>query len=717
MVDRAAASMSTEGMWQPHQLPEIADRLKALGLELSPDSMTRLTEFPMNAVISLGGCTASFVSPQGLVITNHHCAYSSISSNSTEENNILANGFLAESLDEELQATPGARVYVTVDIEDVSSTVTQSLNDAMSGAQRFQAIEQAEKALVAECEEDEGHRCEVYRFYGGLQYHLVKQLAIRDVRLVHAPPESIGKFGGDIDNWMWPRHTGDYAFFRAYVDKDGRPADYSTDNVPYSPRHFLKVAAKGPDQGDFVMLAGYPGTTNRYRTASEVDSNFNWFYPTMQAVLAGWSAVIDEATEDDKDAELKYASLKAGLNNYAKNYTGMMEGYSRSDLLLRKEKLEAELQAWIAAGGKSRAHFKSTIQDLNDLIAEKQSKQERDLALRNMARSDMLSAARKLYRLSVEGEKPDMEREPGYQERDLTRFRESMQRIERSFQPDVDNAIWIYFLERYLALPPDQRLASFDAFLGSDVSEAALNRKLAAMYAATTLTDTESRLAWMDRKKSDFAASEDPFIQLAVAIFDETYEIEEADKAMTGRFAKLRPEYMELLIAFYKEQGRPVYPDANSSLRVTYGTVKGYTPPAGTITEPADGNQGQHYVPFTTLRGIDAKYTGEDPFDSPAQQLAAIKNKQFGDYYEQSLDSVPVNFLSTLDITGGNSGSPTMNGKGEFVGIVFDMTYDSINSDWDFNDNTRSIHVDIAYILWVMENVSGAQNLIEEMGL
>ncbi|MFD1215213.1 MULTISPECIES: S46 family peptidase [Microbulbifer] len=711
-------NVSTEGMWMPRQLPELGDKLKSLGLELDPETMTDLTKFPMNAVVSLGGCSASFVSPKGLVATNHHCAYGSISYNSTEDNDLLANGFLAKTLEEELPAVPGSRVYVTVDMQEVTDKVKGKLSDDMDGATRFKAIEDAEKALVAECESDPGHRCEVYSYYGGASYYLIKQLAIRDVRLVHAPASSIGKFGGDIDNWMWPRHTGDYSFLRAYVGPDGKPADFSEDNVPYEPKHHLKVATQGPEEGDYVMVAGYPGSTNRYRTAEEVSNNFTWYYPTMQKVLAEWSEVIGNATEDNKDAALKYASLVAGLNNYAKNFTGMMEGYNRSDLLQRKQQLEQDLQAWIEANPEASKKYASVISDLQKLITEKQSTQERDLLLGYMNRSSMLSAAQRLYRLSLEKQKPNMEREPGYQERDMTRFTESMKRIERNFEPSVDQAIWTYFIERYNALPEDQHLESFDSFFEGELSGDALQQKLATMYKGTGLTETETRLDWMEKSPEDFRNSNDPFIQLAVATYDDRYAIEQRQKAMGGEFAELRPQYMDLLIAYYNEQGKPVYPDANSSLRLTYGLVKGYTPPAGTIKGPADGNDGKDsFVPFTTLRGIEAKYTGEDPFDAPQALLDAIENEDYGRFHDEELDSVPVNFLTTVDITGGNSGSATMNGKGELVGLVFDGTYDSINADWDFNDNTRAIHVDVEYMLWVMENVDHADNLLEEMGV
>lgn len=714
----AAQSISSEGMWQPSQLPALSDSLKTLGLKLDPESMTKLTDFPMNAVISLGNCSASFVSPKGLVITNHHCAYGSISYNSTEKNDLLENGFLAESLQDELPAAPGSRVYVTVAMKDVTDKVMHAQTPEMDGRARQKAIENAEKSIVSSCEEDPGHRCEVYSYYGGLNYYLVKQLEIRDVRLVHAPPASIGKFGGDIDNWMWPRHTGDYSFYRAYVDKQGKPADFSKDNVPYQPKHYLPVASKGPNEGDYVMVAGYPGRTYRYRLAEEVNNTFSWYYPTMLEILRGWSDTISAATNGNKDAELKYASLQASLKNASKNFEGMLEGYQRSDLLSRKHTLESELQSWVDDNEKRQLKHQSTMDDLNALIETKMSTQKRDRVLWLFERVAMLDAARQLYRLSLEHEKPDMEREPGYQERDLTRFKEKLKRIERSFTPEVDKAMGLYVLDLYSSIPQAQHIWGLDKYLGNSTDREALAEKLDGMYAKTSLTSTENRLSWIGKDRDAFQSSKDPFIQLAVAMHEEMLAIEEEQKALDGQFAQLRPQFMELLIEYNQELGKPVYPDANGSLRVSFGTVKGYTPPAGTITGPADGNNGKDgFVPFTTLRGILAKHNGKDPFNAPQGQLDAIKEKQYGAYYKPELDSVPVNYLTTLDITGGNSGSPTMNANGELVGLAFDGTYDSINADWDFSDNTRAIHVDIGYILWNMEYVSGAYNLLDEMGI
>ncbi|MEO1221686.1 MAG: S46 family peptidase, partial [Pseudomonadota bacterium] len=335
-------------MFTPGQLPEIADQLQEAGLELDPSDLTDLTGFPMGAVVSLGGCSASFVSPEGLVVTNHHCARGSVQFNSTAENNYLENGFLAGTKGDELPAAPGSRIYVTTELTDVTDRVREGTLD-MSPVDRYAAIEQRRKDITAECESEPGFRCLVASFYGGAEYTLIKRLEVRDVRLVYAPADAIGKYGGDIDNWQWPRHTGDFAFYRAYVAPDGSAADFSEDNVPYAPEHHLKVNAAGLDDGDFVMVAGYPGSTSRYTLLAEVENTFSWTYPTFQGLLTDWIATIEEAAPEGSDARVKYESRLAGLNNFEKNLRGQIEGARRVGLVDRRAAREAGLAEWIAA--------------------------------------------------------------------------------------------------------------------------------------------------------------------------------------------------------------------------------------------------------------------------------------------------------------------------------------------------------------------------------
>ena len=707
----ASTIRAEEGMWRPRQLPSLADKLRALNPEVDPSALSELTGHPMNAVIWLGGCTASFVSAQGLVITNHHCAYGSIQHNSTEDNNLLENGFLAGSRSQELPAAPGSRVLVTVAVEDVTPVVLAAVPEGATGRERYQVIEDQQKALIAECEKDPGHRCRVASYSGGLEYELIKQFEIRDIRLVYAPALAIGKYGGDVDNWMWPRHTGDYAFYRAYLGPDGKPADYSEDNLPYRPKHYLKVSTQGVETGDLVMVAGYPGRTNRYRLAREVGGVIGWDYPQRSQAFQEWLDIMEKAVAGKKERAIKVSALQASLRNVVKNYQGMLEGFAKSDILERKRSLEQDLQGWIETGPERRSGLQTAAGDLGKLVAQAQSRREGALYYDLLGRrSSLLGAARRLYRLSRESQKPDEKREPGYQERDLDRIRQRLERIERTYDPEVDRACWRQFILNYAKLPPEQHVQAFDDWFGiqgSDLPEAKLDERLDEMYGKTRLGELKTRVSWMKSAPQDFHKSEDPFIRMAVSLYDSDMELEESGKELQGRFDQVRPRFMEALIAYNQSRGKSVYPDANATLRVTYGTVKGYS-----------SKDGIRYLPFTTLRGIAEKYTGEKPFDAPVRQLELIRKRDFGSYYVKRLDSVPVNFLSTLDVTGGNSGSPTLNARGELVGLLFDGNWESIIADWDFIPAiTRAIQVDIRYVLWTMERLDGAQALLTEMGV
>ena len=701
----AAPLSAKEGMYTPDQLQELSEDLKEAGLELAPETLADLTSFPMGAVVSLGGCSASFVSPEGLVVTNHHCARGSVQYNSTAENNYLENGFLAATKGDEVPAAPGSRIYVTTEVTDVTAAMREG-TEGLEALERYELVQQRRKDIIAGCEEAAGYRCQVSGFFGGAQYKLIKRLEVRDVRLVYAPADSIGKYGGDIDNWQWPRHTGDFAFYRAYVAPDGSAADFDEANVPYAPEHHLKVSATGVEDGDFVMVAGYPGSTSRYTLLAEVENTFEWNYPTFQKLIVDWIETIEGAAPQGSDARVKYESLLAGLNNYEKNLRGQMEGAQRVGLVDRRRAREAALADWIAADA-SRSEYGTAIATLAELSEESASASRTNFWYSNASRASLFGVARRLYRLSKERLKPNAERESGYQDRDMTFFKQSMQAIERRYDAGVDKEVWTLFLTGYLAQPMEERVAALDEAMGftADTTAEELPALLQAFYDGTSLGDLDTRLALMEATPEELEASDDPFIKLAVAMYDYGFELETQSKTRAGRSLALRPAYMEAITAWQKEQGVLAYPDANSTLRVTFGNVLGGSPQDGLI-----------YAPFTSLEGITAKDTGEDPFNAPKRQLELIEAGDYGDYALDAIGSVPVNFLSDLDVTGGNSGSATLNARGELVGLLFDGTYESINSDWDFDPRTtRSIHVDTRYMLWVMEKVDGAQALIEEM--
>ncbi len=704
------AAQADEGMWMPQQLPQVAKQLKAAGLKLDPASLTKLTEFPMGAIVSLGGCSASFVSPEGLVITNHHCVYSSVAINSTPQNDLLANGFLAKTMGEELPAAPGSRVFVTEEVSNVSKRVITPEVEKLTGKARVEAIEKNQKALVAECEKDAGYRCTVPSFYGGLEFYRIKQLEIRDVRLVHAPAAGIGKFGGDTDNWMWPRHTGDYGFYRAYVSRDGKAAEFSKDNVPYKPKHFLKIAKEGVKEGDFIMALGYPGRTNRHRLPSEVAFTFDWNYPAFVKASGETLAIIERETKNDPAAKLKYASQVAGVNNYYKNRKGMIASYEGSDILARKTAEHNALKAWVNANAQRKAEFGADIEAVEKLIAERDANTKREF-YQGYATPRFLNSARTLYRLANERTKPNEERKSGFQERDLPRLTSSITGQDRTYDEKVDKALVLNFLKQYNAQPGNEHNAAFDAALGikPGMNEAELKAALDKLYAGSQLANKDFRVQWLNKTPADFQSSNDAFIKAAVAMYDADRKDEAEEEELDGNIQKAYASYMKAKIAYMNSKGQAVYPDANSTLRVTFGNVKGR--PYG-----ADGTGS--WTAFTTVKGVVAKHTGEGEFNAPEKQLAAIRAKDFGKYLDPKLGTVPVDYLATLDITGGNSGSAALNAKAELIGLAFDGTLDSIISDWDFNKAaTRDIQVDIRYILWNMEKVDHADNLLKEMGV
>ena len=695
LLGAASAAFADEGQWQPHQLPQLKSELKRIGITMPAEKLADLGKHPMSAIVSLGGCSASFVSPDGLVVTNHHCAYGAIQRNATPEKNYIVDGFLAKTRADELPGGPNTLVYVTEKVENVTGRVLQGLTPAMSGRERHALVQSRIKALVAECETDKSTRCSVPAFHRGLEYYRIKQLMIRDVRLVYAPSDRIGNYGGDIDNYEWPRHVGDYAFYRAYVGKDGRPADPAPDNVPYKSKDFLVVSAEGLKNGDPILLAGYPGRTSRYKLPSEIRFARDVDLPAKAATITADLSVIAAATKGNPAWNVAYASVDKSLNNVLKKTRGLLDGFARKDIAAIKDVQDAEFRAWQKAHADGNADL---LSELDAVIAEDMALQRQEAAWLEATHSDLLKSARSLYRLALERQKPDAERESGYQERDLGFIKARLTRLEQSFVPSVDQARYAAALARYARIDAKVRPQGVDALLPAQDA-------LTGMYKASQLSDTATRLAWIGKDVDAFRKSNDPFIQLAVRLHDTGMALEERRNEIDGNLERVIPQYMAAVIAWKKSQGKPVYPDANSTLRVTYGTVSPFSPRDGLVKGP-----------FTTVEGILEKETGKDPFIVPAPLKEAIQGKRYGVFKDAALGTVPVNFLSSADTTGGNSGSAVMNGKGELIGLNFDSTYESITKDWYFDTAiTRAIHVDIRYMLWVMKEVDHADNLLKEM--
>ena len=695
-------------MWMPEQVPQLAPELVKMGLKLDPRKLSDLTGDPMGAIVSLGGCSASFVSPQGLIVTNHHCVYSYLQFNSTPERDLIEKGFLAKSTADEIAAAPDARVWVTTSIEDVTARVLPRAGEKVSDLDRFDRVERRRKELVRDCEKEGGVRCTVPAFFEGSRYWRIKQLEIRDVRLVYAPPRGIGNYGGEVDNWMWPRHTGDFGFLRAYVAPDGRPADFAAGNVPYRPKHILKVSTADVDPGDMMMTIGYPGKTYRYELGSEIREARDFDLPTSIRYRKELIRILEDAGKANKDVDIRNAARVRSLLNYLKKYEGTLEAFEKGKLIDRRAAEERELAALVAGDPAAKRRHEEALAEIAKWNARLLETRDRDAVLEWLfGASPMLSQANTLWRLSGERPKDDLDRALGYQERDWKRLNAAVKRAQRTIEPGSDRAGLRYFLIEAAKLPKNQRIPAIDEALeatGEREPAAAVDKLLDRLYGGTRLADGKERLAMFDESREQLEKRDDAMLVLAKALRRTLDEKERRDNEVAGAMMRLRPEYVALLQKLRK--GR-VYPDANGTLRVSFGKVQGYS--------PRDSVQ---YAAQTTLRGVVEKETGQDPFDSPSVLLSASTGKKLGPYVDPDLGDVPVDFLSSGDITNGSSGSATLNASGELAGLAFDGNYEAMGSDYLVNpDVTRTIHVDTRYMLWVMDAIDGAHNLIREMGL
>ncbi|RNF81840.1 S46 family peptidase [Montanilutibacter psychrotolerans] len=699
-----ATANADEGMWMPSQLPSIAKELRAAGFQGDPAALAELTRPPMSAVVSLSGCTASFVSPKGLVVTNHHCAYGAIQLNSTPERNLMEAGFNAGALAQEVSAGPAARVLVTTAFDKVSQRVLDAAR-GKQGRAYFDAIDVATKAIVAECESEPGYRCSVANMYYGTDFYLIRQLELKDIRLVYAPPEAIGNYGDEIDNFMWPRHTGDFAFYRAYVGRDGKPAAYSPDNVPYAPPAHLTVSTDPVAEGDFAMVAGYPGVTFRHRMASEFRNQIDWQLPSRVGLFGAMIKTIESAAAPDENAKVLYASQVASLKNGLKRAQGELDGLRRSDAVRVRGQDEAAMLAWLARQPDAAA-IQADIAAAQAVLDGAAAMRERDQLIAAMrSQTQLLRSAIGLQRLALERGKPDAQRESGFQQRDEALIEATLRQVQRRYAPAVEKALLADLLRQYQALPAAQHVAEFDAVFGT--TPAQIDERLEALYAGTRLGDEATRMALMSADATSLAASTDTLLKAAAQLLPATLRLEAESKAESGELLRLRPAYMRALIGYRDSQGRKVYPDANSTLRVGYGRVSAL-----------DARDAVSYRPLTTVAGIAHKHTGQAPFAAPAPLLAAIAKGDFGSTADAKLGTQTVDFLTNLDTTGGNSGSPVLDARGRLIGLNFDSNWEAVSASWMFDPRyKRAIHVDMRYLRWLLAKVYPAPALLQEMNL
>jgi hypothetical protein len=695
------------GMWMPSQIPLKASELKGLGLAIDPALLSDPKSSLLAAIVNLNGCSASFVSKDGLVVTNHHCATGALQKNSTPTENLLKTGMLARTRAEERTSGPASRLSVLSKMTEVTERVRPALAKVTDDRARTAELERLQKELVAACEQGrKGVRCGFVSLYDGLRYFVVETLEIRDVRIVYAPAEAIGNFGGEIDNWRWPRHTGDVAFFRAYVGKDGMPADFAADNVPYQPPAFLKLASTPLDAGDLVLVAGYPGHTSLLTPAVEMRQIQTAIYPEQQAMFDAYLAMIANNSKDDPEVAIKATGRRRGFDNYRTKHQGELEGMQRARLLEKKLAEEQALRAFIAADTARTASLGTALGDIEAVIAEQEKTRVADTALeREFLLPRLLFAAYRIARMADERQKPDAERDPSYQERNVPRLKDELKSLTASYHPKLDGAFLRLALERDRARDAQHRTPALELIAGKAPTDAAIATAIAKLYDQSKLGDEKARLELFDKATpKTLAQHADPIVRLMTKLYPHFRAVEDRRKRLEGKLLLVKPRYLEALLAF---KAGAVAPDANGTLRIAYGTVQKAPP----------GAPGSDIGAFTSLSQLVAKTTGKEPFDAPQKLLAAAKRGPRSRFAEKSLNDVPVNFLSDVPITNGNSGSATLNAKGELVGLAFDGTYESVASDWVFSRDTRSIHVDLRYVLFLLEEVEEAAALLGELGV
>jgi len=692
-----------EGMWMPHQMKDLD--LTRLGLQMNPDSLFKKDGTGlMSAVVNLGGGSGEFVSPDGLILTNHHVAFGAIQRASTKEKDYLVNGFLAMTRAEEIPAQ-GYTADVLLGYEDVTVKINKSISPGMSYIQTYYAIEKAQKEIIAEAEKEAPDiRATVASMYSGNQYYVFRFKRLKDVRLAYAPPQDLGNFGGEVDNWMWPRHTCDFSFLRAYVDKDGNGVDYSAGNIPYHPKSFLRISREGVKEGDFTFVMGYPGRTSRNLTSSELEFDRE----SLRRRLEDFKDIIafyEKAGQGNRDVEIKYASLVKGLYNSVKNMQGKLEGMDKIDLMGRKKAGEREFKEWVGLDPTRRMPYADILDRIDVFMAgfaDFTWKNNTLGGLTGITGLTLLSQAYSIFRTVEERQKPDGEREPSFQERNLPYIKQSIQLAERGYDLPTDRAFFKYRLKKMLSLSEDKIPAALRGLLAKK-SEGEIDEYIDGLYNNTILASPEKRLELLDLRPADLAKLHDPMIGLASDLEEELKGLREEGKAIAQERAELKKVYERALLE--KSQGK-FAPDANGTIRFTHGLVEGYSP-----------RDGVRYLPLTTLKGVIEKDTGEPPFRVPEGIKDLYRARDFGPYRDARLDDVACCFLNTTNVTSGNSGSPTLNARGEQVGIIFDMTYESVIGDYFIiPELQRSISVDIRYVLFVTEKFSGAGHLIKELG-
>ena len=697
----AFPAKADEGMWFLMFIERLNHRdMEKMGLQLTAQEIYSINNHSLkDAVVQFnGGCTAEMVSKEGLLLTNHHCGYDAIAELSSEEQNYLKNGFWAKDKAAEMKPK-SLYVRFFVRMDDVSKRILSKVNDKMTETERNKSIQQEMSLIEKENSEGGKYTVSVRPFFQGNEYYYFVYQDYKDVRLVGTPPESLGKFGGDTDNWEWPRHTADFSMFRVYADANGNPAEYSKGNVPLQPKHYLPISLKGVEENDFAMILGYPGRTNRWMPAGGIEQNVQFAYPAwVEGAKMGMDRMKVYMDKDEK-VKLEYASKYASTANYWKNRQGMIDALTKARTSKTKTKEEAKFNKW-ANKKENKAKYGSVIATINDYYAQTNLKMRHDNYLSQLMRTASYGAAPATlgnaliaYYKENEAKKQEI----------LPRLNQLIDNVYGKFHAPLEQDVFAAQLNLYTLKATAYGLPESIAKLKED-NKGDFTSYVNTAVAKSIFANKESVLAFMKDPKPQSIVSDPLFVvsnELMTKMRAKTPEQLKADDDFAIAFRNLVAGLRE------SKMNSIQYPDANSTLRLTYGKVRAL---------PADKRNDAAVNNYTTMMGMVKKYkAGDAEFDLPARVLELNKAKDFGEYADKD-GYMPVNFLTDNDITGGNSGSPVLNGKGELTGIAFDGNIEAMAGDVIFDKKLqRTINIDIRYVLWIIDKYAGAKHIIDEM--
>jgi len=691
-----------EGMWLPSFLSQVnIEEMQKMGLELTATDIYNINSASLkDAIVVLdgGSCTGELVSPSGLFLTNHHCGYGEIQNHSTPENNILKNGFWAKTKDEELP-NPGKTVSFLVRVEDVTDSINAVLTIGMDEDTRLDSIEAVSSRLEAAAINGTHYEAVVKDMFESNRFYLFVSETFFDVRLVATPPHFIGKFGGDTDNWMWPRHTGDFSIFRIYTDPDGKPADYAAENVPLISRHFLPISIKGYENGDFAMVMGYPGTTNRYLTSDGVKHTMQTVNDIRIDVRKEKLEIIGDYMATSDEATIKYASKYARSSNYYKYSIGQNRGLKRLNVVEKKKEIEDRFSIWVNETEVRKSKYGEALKILSEAYTNTDDDKAIQYLVETLLRGpEIFSMANRFSDLS-NAMKKDKSDEL------ISTYVNSLQGIQKEFYKDYDAAtdekllasLTQIYIEKVNPKYYPEFVKTIKGKYNGDYN------KWASDLFRKSIFDNEEMVSELlsNPKKSKLA--NDPALKISGQLYKVLKNVRKDNEADNEKMDKGYRLYLAGLMEMESE--KPFYPNANSTMRITWGKVGDYY--------PADA---VHYDYFTTLQGyIEKEIPGDREFDVWPAMKELYHKKEFGQYADKD-GTLHTCFITNNDITGGNSGSPVINGKGELIGIAFDGNWEAMSGDIAFEPQLQKcINVDIRFVLWTIDKFAGATHLIDEM--